>query len=263
MTDQEKPSQARPDHLSGNVEGWQEKAEWYKEPAEKAWASNNPFWGLFAVPDTGIGLLPEDLTGQRCIELGCGAGYVSAWMARRGGSVVGIDPTPNQLETARRLCAQHELDIDFREGFGEATEFPDSSFDFAISEYGAALWADPYRWIPEASRILKPGGRLRFLTNSSLLTLCVPELDSDGPVRRELLRPYFGMYKINWPDAPGETEFHLTHGAWIELFRENGFMVERLVEVEVPPDAESDYEWVTADWASKWPIEDVWMLVKQ
>jgi hypothetical protein len=32
-------------------------------------------------------------------------------------------------------------------------------------EYGAAIWCDPYRWIPEAARLLRPGGELLFLGN--------------------------------------------------------------------------------------------------
>jgi ubiquinone/menaquinone biosynthesis C-methylase UbiE len=52
--------------------------------------------------------------------------------------------------------------------------YPDASFDFAISEYGACLWADPHRWVPEAARLLRPAGQLVFLTNSFLMTLCTP-----------------------------------------------------------------------------------------
>ena len=36
-------------------------------------------------------------------------------------------------------------------------------FDLVISEYGASLWADPYAWVPECARVLRPGGRLVFL----------------------------------------------------------------------------------------------------
>lgn len=252
-----------PEYLAGNIANWQKMAEWYSEPAERAWASDEPWWGIFGIPEAEVGLLPASLAGQRCIEIGCGAGYVSAWMARRGGSVLGIDPTPNQLATAQRLNEQYGLGIEFREGYGERIDEPDASFDFAISEYGAALWADPYRWIPEASRVLKSGGQLRFLTNSALATLCAPERESDGPLRNELLRPYFGLHRISWPDAPGETEFHLTHGAWIDLFRENHLIVERLIELQVPSDAETAYEWADAAWASQWPIEEAWLLVKE
>ena len=80
-------------------------------------------------------LLPTNLDGCRCIELGCGAGDVSSWMARRDGQVVGIDPAANQLKTASRLEEQYQLGIEFVENFFEALPFPNSCFDFAISEH--------------------------------------------------------------------------------------------------------------------------------
>ena len=51
-------------------------------------------------------------------------------MARRGGQVTGIDPTPKQLETARRLEREHGLGVELIEAFGEELPFPDSTFDF-------------------------------------------------------------------------------------------------------------------------------------
>ena len=56
------------------------------------------------------------------------------------------------------------------EANAEDVPLPDASFDLAISEYGASIWCDPYKWIPEAARLLRPGGELIFLRNS---TLCV------------------------------------------------------------------------------------------
>ena len=52
---------------------------------------------------------------------------------------------------------QDEFEIRFPLIHADAERVPlqDSSFDLAISEYGAALWCDPYRWIPEAARILR------------------------------------------------------------------------------------------------------------
>jgi len=48
-------------------------------------------------------LLLEDLAGKDAIELGCGTAYVSAWLARRGARVVGIDNSAAQLATARHI----------------------------------------------------------------------------------------------------------------------------------------------------------------
>ena len=252
-----------PQYLQGNVDSWQEKAAGYVEAAEQAWASDEPYWGIWKIPESGVGILPADMSGLNTIELGCGTAYVSAWMRRRGADVVAIDPTPGQLETARRLQDLHRLDFVIEQGFAESVPYPDESFDFAISEYGAALWADPYLWIPEAARLLKPGGRLVFLSNSPLAVMCEQELESDGPMGPVLQRPYFGMYKSTWPDCPGETEFHLTHGDWIALLRDNGFSIERLLELQAPPGARCDFAWADPAWAAQWPTEEVWVVRKE
>jgi SAM-dependent methyltransferase len=251
-----------PEYLQGNIDAWQKRAAEYAKYAGESWASDQPYWGTLQIPESDVGLLPEDMSGMTCIELGCGTAYVSAWMCRRGAKVVAIDPASAQLETARRLQKEHKLDLVIKQGFAESVPYPDESFDFAISEYGAAIWADPYRWIPEAARLLKNGSQLVFLTNSPLWELCSTDYESDGPVGRELLRPYFGMHKMNWPDCPGETEFHLTHGDWIALFRANDFLIERLVELKAPPGATTGMAWKDPEWASQWPAEEVWIVRK-
>ncbi len=137
----------------------------------------------------------------------------------------------------------------------------DASFDLAISEYGACLWADPGRWVPEASRLLRRGGRLHVLVNSFLLMLCMPE-DDDVAAGHQLLRPAFGMHRVEWPGDHG-VEFHLSHGDWIRLLHANGFAIEDLVEVRPRADAKTRYPFVTLDWARRWPCEEVWKAVKR
>ena len=117
------------------------------------------------------------------IELGCGTAYISAWLARRGARPVGIDITPAQLETARRMQAEFDLDFPLLEASAEDVPLPDESFDLAISEYGASIWADPYRWIPEAARLLRPGGHLVFLVNGTIMILC--SADEELPPGRD------------------------------------------------------------------------------
>ncbi len=164
-----------PEHVRRNRAAWDRWAAGYAEWAPRAWAGTEPTWGLFSVPDAELGALPQPVAGLDVVELGCGTAYVSAWLARRGARPVGIDNSPKQLETARRLQAEFGLDFPLHLGNAEATPFPDASFDLAISEYGASIWCDPYAWIPEAARLLRPGGRLIFLVNGTLLMLCTPE----------------------------------------------------------------------------------------
>ena len=211
---------------------------------------------MFGIPESEVGLLPADLAGRDAIELGCGTAYVSAWLARRGASPVGIDNSERQLATARRLQAEHGIAFPLHHGNAEATPFPDDAFDLAISEYGASLWCDPEAWIPEAARILRPGGELVFLTNSVLSVLCLGAA-ADDVVDERLARPQRGLRDCSWPDDES-IEFHLAHGELLRLLRRCGFEVEDLIELYAPAGATTRYAHISAAWAEHWPVEEVW-----
>ncbi|HEY0789477.1 MAG TPA: class I SAM-dependent methyltransferase [Chthoniobacterales bacterium] len=249
-----------PEYVARNRAYWDDLARQYVVSGERAWAGD-PAWGIWQVPEAELQLFPDHLAGKDAIELGCGTAYVSAWLSRRGARAVGIDNSEVQLGTARRLQRQHGLNFPLLHGNAEAIAYPDASFDFAISEYGACLWADPERWVPEAARLLRPGGQLVFLTNSFLLTLCMPPEDSLAATER-LRRPAFGMYRVEWPDSPG-IEFHLSHGDWIRLLRRSGFQIDDLIEVRPAEGATSRYPFVTVEWARQWPCEEVWKVRKR
>lgn len=245
-----------PDHVRRNRALWDSWAQQYVVPGEEQWAAAEPRWGIWGVPESQLRILPDSLAGKDAIELGCGTAYVSAWLARRGARVVGIDNSEAQLATARRLQQKHGLHFPLLHGNAEAIAYPDQSFDFAISEYGACLWADPERWVPEAARLLRPGGQLVFLTNSFLLTLCMP-VDEGVAATDRLLRAAFGMYRVEWPNDPG-VEFHLSHGDWVRLLRRCGFSIEDLLEVRPTIGATTRHPFVTLEWAEQWPCEEVW-----
>jgi SAM-dependent methyltransferase len=251
-----------PDSIAGNIEEWTRNNATYTDTnAERAWTPREITWGVFGVRDDAIGSPLGDVAGLDVVELGCGTAYFSAQLAYRGARPVGVDPTPAQLASARRMQAQGGPVFPLIEAPGERVPLPDASFDLAFSEYGASLWADPTLWIPEAARLLRPHGRLVFLTNSTLAYLCYPEV---GPVTESLQRPLFGMGRIQWPDTPG-TEFHLSHGGWIALLRANGFEIDDLIEAQAPPDAQTHghYDDIPADWARRWPAEEIWVAHKR
>ena len=249
-----------PEYVPGNIEIWTKSNTEYTGPRARAsWAKEELTWGIFGVPELELRAL-GDVSGLDIVELGCGTAYLSAWLAKQGARPVGVDPTPTQLATAREMQAEFGLEFPLVEAVGEDVPLPDASFDLAVSEYGASIWADPYRWIPEAARLLRPGGRLVFLRNSTIVILCQA---LDGATET-LQRAQRDLNRIEWEDT-GEVEFHLPAGALIDVLRDSGFEVERLIELYAPEGAETHayYDYVSADWARKWPAEEIWVARKR
>ena len=253
----------RPDSIAANI------AHWTKNNRERLdasatpeyWAKDTLTWGIFGVPDEEVGSPLGIVRGLDVVELGCGTAYFSARLAKRGARPVGVDPTPAQLGTARRMQQVTGITFPLIEAPGERVPLPDASFDLAFSEYGASLWADPKLWIPEAARLLRQRGRLVFMTNSPLAILCSPD---QGDVTETLVRPQRGMYRYEWPGDLG-VEFHLPHGEWIDLLHANGLVIERLIEVYARHDSKRHdyYGWVSPEWARKWPVEEIWTARKR
>lgn len=251
------------DHVAINRQVWDDDAPNWATVGAKHWALETPVWGNWNQPDDDLRLLPPDMQGQDAIELGCGTGYVSGWMAKRGARVTAIDISPEQLATARKLAAQNGADITFLEGNAEATGLPNASFDFAISEYGAAIWCRPEIWLAEAWRLLRPGGTLVFLGNHPLVILCSPLSGADCD--RTLHRPYRGMWGADWTTVeiePSGICFNLTFSGWMDLFAKIGFVVAGYREIYAPDDATDTRACMPADWAKDYPVEQVWHLEK-
>jgi SAM-dependent methyltransferase len=254
------------EHVERNREQWDTWAPSYVDAGERNWQAHEPSWGIWSIPESDAQLFRgiERFAGVETLELGCGTGYVSAWLARAGATATGIDISANQLATARRLQTQHSLtSMTFIEASGEQLPFEDESFNLAISEYGVCLWCDPYRWVPEASRVLRPGGELIFLTNGLLSTLCAHP--KDGRDTTTLQRPLFGLHANEWPHdaSDNSVEFHLPHGEWIRLLHEHGLQVEALIELQRPDHATTTYSWADPSWAQEWPCEEVWIARKK
>ena len=252
---------SEPAYVAENRDLWTRSNHDYTDSqAHRMWSAEAISWGMFGFPESELGVLGE-VDGLDVLDLGCGSGYFSAWLARRGARPVGVDVTPAQLATARRLQEQTGVSFPLLEANAESVPLPDASFDLVLSEYGASIWCDPYLWLPEAWRLLRPGGRLVFLCNSPLVILCA--LADEDATSEALQRPQRGMHEISWPD--GGVEFHLGHGDMFRLLRETGFAVERLEEIYAPDDATTHeyYDFVTADWARRWPVEELWAARKR
>lgn len=251
---------SEPDYVALNRERWTESnAEYTDADAMRSWAKEEITWGVFGVPEAEVGVL-GNVDGLDVVELGCGTAYFSAWLAKRGAHAVGVDVTPAQLATASRCMVETGIEFPLVEASAEDVPLPDAGFDLALSEHGASTWCDPHRWIPEAARLLRPGGRLVFLHTTPFAFSHFPDV---GDPSKLLQRPYFGMHAFQWTPEDG-IEFQLTYGAWIDVLRGAGFEIERLVELQAPEGA-SRHEYYTdwdPDWSRSWPSEEIWVARK-
>src|SRR5437868_5718284 len=117
------------DSIAVNRELWtRSNAEYTDRQALRKWRQDELDWGVWGALESKVGALP-DVNGFDVVELGCGTAYVSAWLARQGARPVGVDPTPAQLETARRCMQETGIEFPLVEAAGEDVPLPDVSAD--------------------------------------------------------------------------------------------------------------------------------------
>ena len=106
-----------------------------------------------------IGLRP----GERVFDAGCGPGASTVWLAQEvGAEVVGVDLSPGHVYRARRLAHREGVlgSAVFERRDFTATGFPDEGFDVVWAVESVCHTGDKSRFLAEAHRLLKPGGRL-------------------------------------------------------------------------------------------------------
>jgi SAM-dependent methyltransferase len=96
--------------------------------------------------------------GTRLLDVATGPGYLAVAAVSRGASVIGVDFSAAVVAAG----TQRYPGIEFREADAEALPFPDASFDAVTINFGMHHFARPDRALAEASRVLRPGGRIAF-----------------------------------------------------------------------------------------------------
>lgn len=235
---------------------WDRQSDEYQQRHKEFIGRPEPRWGVWQIPESELGVLGE-VSGQDVLELGCGAAQWSILLARQGARVVGLDNSARQLEHARELMAQAEVEFPLVHSSAEAVPLPDESFDVVFCDHGAFTFADPYKVVPEAARLLRPGGLLAFSKSSPFVAVCE---GPDEKIDTAFHRDYFGLHEL---DDGEVVTFELPYGEWIRLFRANGLVVEDLIEPRPAADATSTY-WDESerDWARRWPSESIWKARK-
>ena len=181
---------------------------------------------------------------------------MSAWLARRGARPVGIDVTPEQLATARALQAEHGLRLPAHRGQrrgGAAARRLVRPRDLRVRRQPVvrSRGVDPRGGAPPATR------RPAVVPHQHAAGACSRCTTRTSPPARRSRARSSACAAFEWSD--GSVEFHLPHGELIALLGRCGFTVEALHELQAPEGASSRYEYVTPEWARRWPSEEIWV----
>jgi SAM-dependent methyltransferase len=247
------------EHAAKNRRYWDATADDYQtqHAAQLDWRKP-PCWGVWERPEADLQIL-GDVCDLDVLEFGCGAAQWSIALHRLGARMVALDNSGRQLEHARRLMLEAGADFPLVHASAEAVPLPDSSFDLVFCDHGAMSFCDPYRTVPEAARLLRAGGR--FIFNMATPFVDLTYSDAEKRSTNMLQSDYFGLHRLDDAQA---VSFNLPYGEWIRVFHQHGLDVEALVELRPPSGAQSTYrEYVSLDWARRWPAEHIWKTRKR
>jgi SAM-dependent methyltransferase len=246
------------EHERANRRTWDRMSVWYQEHHGIDISARPDAWGAWRIPEAELRVLPG-VRGHDVLELGCGGGQWSVWLAGQGARVTGLDLSGQQLEHARRAAAAAGVALDLVQASAETVPFAAASFDLILSDHGAMSWGDPDRTLPEAARVLRPGGLLVFCVTSPLFRVCWDDaLDRPG---ERLGRDYFGLHTLD--EGDGAATFNLPYGEWVRRFRKHGLAVEALLEPRPAPGVTSSFWPRATDWARRWPAELIWTVRRE
>ena len=119
--------------------------------------------------------ITENLAGKKVLEIGCGRGEMSVFLAKKGAAVVAIDNTENAVQCAQRLADFNKVSLDCRKLDAMQIDELEDTYDYVVGKY-VLHHIEPFsEFVPKMSCVLKEGGIGLFWENSDankLLMLC-------------------------------------------------------------------------------------------
>ena len=99
-------------------------------------------------------------SGEVAVDLGCGTGIYSIWLAEKGLTVTGVDISNEMLKVEREKSEAKNLSISFKQSDLHHLPFENNTFDLAVCNIVLEFVSSPELVIAEGMRVLKKGGRL-------------------------------------------------------------------------------------------------------
>jgi ubiquinone/menaquinone biosynthesis C-methylase UbiE len=109
--------------------------------------------------------------GERVLDVACGTGIVArtvAPMVAPGGTVEGLDLSPEMLAVARTTANGTGLQIRWHEGAAEKLPFPEESFDLVLCQFALMFFTNRSTALTEMARVLNESGRLGIAVFQSI-----------------------------------------------------------------------------------------------
>lgn len=209
-------------------------------------------YGPLLPGDSSLHILPDIFPGMRALELGCGGGQNSVFLARRGAVCDAFDISREQLAAARALARREGVKVNFSIGRLDA---PPGKFkgpyDLIHSSHAMEFADYPARVVENAAALLKPGGTLVISTVHPLYNgEWVDGLDEDGSDGGK------GLFLKNYFSPPDDVRTRrgkpivVSHAypvsSWFKWMRAAGLEV---TDIEEPPEAPDGAPYYNDDWA--------------
>jgi 2-polyprenyl-6-hydroxyphenyl methylase/3-demethylubiquinone-9 3-methyltransferase len=104
------------------------------------------------------------LTGLRILDIGCGGGLIAEPLARLGASVTGVDPSSENIETARQHAAAQGLAIDYVAGTSDTLAAGGLRFDCVVALEVIEHVPDVPEFLRSCADLIEPGGLIALST---------------------------------------------------------------------------------------------------
>ncbi len=147
-----------------------------------------------------LALLPDELAGQRVLDLACGNGRITPWLAERGARMTGVELSDGLLEQARQVEASRPLGIRYLQGDATNTQWWDGEpFDGVLCHMALMDIDDLAGALSTVAAVLVPGGWFSF----SILHPCFPGGDAESWSGLSSWPPEHGYEREGWWNSEG------------------------------------------------------------